>query len=128
MTYITLIMLDSTAKRQKKNLTTHKSLLNKYLYSEKCSVTIFVTILALFFTKSILLFRLIHALKITINRDMRKTWIYKRKGIKGWWVGWYESGKRKAKALPSKAMAEHYRQIKYAQLNSDVFTGTISVE
>ncbi len=56
---------------------------------------------------------------------MRKVWIYKRKRIKGWWIGWYESGKRKAKALPSKALAEHYRQIKYTQLNSDVFTGTI---
>ena len=59
---------------------------------------------------------------------MKKTWIYKRKGIKGWWVGWYESGKRKTKALPSKALAEHFRKIKYAQLNSDVFTGTVSVD
>ena len=59
---------------------------------------------------------------------MRKVWIYKRKRIKGWWVGWYESGKRKAKALPTKALAEHYRQIKYTQLNSDVFTGTITVD
>ncbi|MCP4611079.1 MAG: site-specific integrase [Planctomycetes bacterium] len=59
---------------------------------------------------------------------MKKTWIYKRKGIKGWWIGWYESGKRKAKALPSKALAEHYRQIKYVQLNSDVFTGTVTVD
>jgi len=59
---------------------------------------------------------------------MRKVWVYKRKGIKGWWVGWYESGKRKAKALPTKALAEHYRQIKYAQLNSDVFTGTVTVD
>ncbi|MHC4534453.1 MAG: tyrosine-type recombinase/integrase, partial [Planctomycetota bacterium] len=58
---------------------------------------------------------------------MKKVWIYKRKRIKGWWVGWYESGKRKTKALPSKALAEHFRQIKYTQLNSDVFTGTISV-
>ena len=41
---------------------------------------------------------------------------------------WYESGKRRAKALPTKALAEHYRQIKYAQLNSDVFTGTINVD
>jgi hypothetical protein len=46
---------------------------------------------------------------------MRKVWIYKRKGIKGWWIGWYESGKRKTKALPSKALAEHFRQIKYTQ-------------
>lgn len=59
---------------------------------------------------------------------MRKVWTYKRKHIKGWWVGWYESGKRKAKALPTKALAEHYRQIKYTQLNSDVFTGTVTVD
>ena len=59
---------------------------------------------------------------------MRKAWTYKRKGVKGWWVGWYESGKRKAKALPSKALAEHFRQMKYAQLNSDVFTGAVTVD
>jgi len=59
---------------------------------------------------------------------MKKVWIYKRKGVKGWWIGWYESGKRKAKALPSKALAEHYRQIKYTQLNSDVFTGIVTVD
>ena len=59
---------------------------------------------------------------------MRKVWIYKRKRIKGWWVGWYESGKRKAKALPTKVLAEHFRQIKYTQLNSDVFTGTVTVD
>lgn len=58
---------------------------------------------------------------------MRKVWIYKRKNIKGWWIGCYESGKRKTKVLPSKALAEHYRQIKYTQLNSDVFTGTLTV-
>lgn len=57
---------------------------------------------------------------------MRKTWIYKRKGIKGWWVGWYESGCRKAKALTSKKLAEHFCQLKYTQLNSDVFTGMVS--
>jgi len=59
---------------------------------------------------------------------MRKVWIYKRKNIKGYWVGWYESSDRKSKALPSKDLAEHYKQIKYAQLNSDVFTGIISVD
>jgi len=59
---------------------------------------------------------------------MNKVWLYKRKGVKGWWVGWYESGKRKTKALPSKALAEHYRQIKYTQLNSDVFTGTVTID
>jgi integrase len=59
---------------------------------------------------------------------MRKVWVYKRTGINGWWVGWYESGRRKAKALPSKALAEHYKQIKYTQLNSDVFTGVVAVD
>jgi integrase len=58
---------------------------------------------------------------------MRKPWVYKRKHIKGWWVGWYEGGKRKAKALPSKALAEHFRHIKYTQLNSDVFTSVVDV-
>jgi len=30
--------------------------------------------------------------------------------------------------LPNKALAEHFRQIKYTQLNSDVFTGTVTVD
>ncbi len=58
---------------------------------------------------------------------MKKIWIYKRAGIKGWWVGWYESGKRKAKALPTRKLAEHYCQLKYSQLNSDVFTGIVTI-
>ncbi len=59
---------------------------------------------------------------------MRKVWIYKRNSVTGWWVGWYESGKRKTKALPTKALAEHYCRIKYTQLNSDVFTGTVPAD
>ena len=58
---------------------------------------------------------------------MKKIWLYKRKKVKGYWVGWYESGKRRAKALPSKELAEHFKQIKYTQLNSDVFTGMVVV-
>ncbi len=54
---------------------------------------------------------------------MRKVWVYKRRTVNGWWVGWYENGKRKAKALPPRKLAEHYCQLKYSQLNSDVFTG-----
>ena len=50
---------------------------------------------------------------------MKKVWVYKRNDIKGWWCGWYESGKRKAKTLPSRELAEHYKHIKYTQLNSD---------
>lgn len=56
---------------------------------------------------------------------MRKVWIYKRRNIEGYWVGWYESGIRKAKALPTKELAEHFKHIKYTQLNSDVFTGQV---
>ena len=58
---------------------------------------------------------------------MKKVWVCKRKGIKGWWVGWYESGKRKAKALPTRKLAEHYCHLKYSQLNSDVFTGIVTI-
>ena len=56
---------------------------------------------------------------------MKKAWIYRRKGVKSWWVGWYEHGKRKAKALPTKALAEHFCYMKYTQLNSDIFTGIV---
>lgn len=59
---------------------------------------------------------------------MRKPWVYRRKNVKGWWVGWYQNGKRKAKALPSKSLAEHFRHIKYTQLNSDIFTGVVDFE
>jgi len=57
---------------------------------------------------------------------MKKPWVYRRKSIKGWWIGWYESGKRKAKAFPTKSLAEHFRHIKYTQLNSDVFTSIVN--
>jgi integrase len=59
---------------------------------------------------------------------MRKPWVYKRANIKGWWVGWYESGRRKAKAFPTKSLAEHFRHIKYVQLNSDVFTSVVDFD
>jgi integrase len=59
---------------------------------------------------------------------MRKPWVYKRRGIKGWWTGWYESGKRKAKAFPTRNLAEHFRHIKYTQLNSDVFTSIVDFD
>ena len=59
---------------------------------------------------------------------MKKAWVYKRKNVKGWWVGWYESGNRKAKALPNKKLAEHFCQLKYSQLNSDVFTGMVAAD
>ena len=58
---------------------------------------------------------------------MKKPCVYKRKNINGWWVGWYEGGKRKSKSLPTKTLAEHFWHIKYTQLNSDVFTGIVDV-
>jgi integrase len=61
-------------------------------------------------------------------KAVKKPWVYKRNGIPGWWCGWYEGGKRKAKALPNKDLAEHFRHMKYAQLNSDVFTSIIDCE
>jgi len=67
----------------------------------------------------------LHPHNYDIMNAMKKVWIYKRNNTKGWWCGWYESGKRKAKALPSKKLAEHFKQIKYTQLNSDVFTGQV---
>jgi integrase len=59
---------------------------------------------------------------------MKKPWVYKRRGIKGWWTGWYEGGKRKAKAFPTKGLAEHFRYVKYTQLNSDVFTSMVDFD
>jgi len=59
---------------------------------------------------------------------MRKPWVYKRKNIRGWWTGWYEGGKRKAKAFPTKSLAGHFRHIKYTQLNSDVFTSVVDFD
>jgi integrase len=60
--------------------------------------------------------------------DMKKPWVYERKDVNGWWVGWYEGGRRKAKSFPTKTLADHFKQVKYAQLNSDVFTGLVNVE
>ncbi len=59
---------------------------------------------------------------------MKKPWVYKRNGIPGWWCGWYEGGKRKAKALPNKSLAEHFSHVKYVQLNSDVFTSIVDFD
>jgi integrase len=80
------------------------------------------------------LLRVLHAVsdgdtqKCRYNGTMKKAWIYRRKNVKGWWCGWYEGGKRKAKALPTKALAEHFRNIKYTQLNSDVFTSVVDFD
>lgn len=58
---------------------------------------------------------------------MRKVWTYKRSGRKGVTVAWYEGGRQRSKALPTKALASHFTKIKYQQLNSDVFLASIGV-
>ncbi len=58
---------------------------------------------------------------------MKKVWIYKRKGSKGYYVAWYEQGKQKTKLLPNKHLAEHFQHLKYHQLNSDVFQSAINL-
>lgn len=84
------------------------------------------TVMSLFCLRICLLFQLDSLLNIyDIINGMKKVWVYKRKEVNGYWVGWYESGIRKAKALPTKELAEHFKQIKYTQLNSDVFTGQV---
>jgi len=50
------------------------------------------------------------------------------KAHQGMVVRWYEGGKRKAKALPNKSLAEHFRHIKYTQLNADVFTSIVDLD
>jgi len=56
---------------------------------------------------------------------MKKVWIYQRKDRKGYYVAWREFGKQKSKLLPTKRLAEHFRHIKYQQLNTDVFISPI---
>jgi integrase len=59
---------------------------------------------------------------------MRKPWVSKRKNVKGWWCGWYEGGRRHAKAFPNKVLADHFAKLKYVQLNSDVYTGLLDAD
>ena len=47
------------------------------------------------------------------------------KNRSGYFVGWYENGKRKSKALPNKALAQHFSKLQYQRLNDDVFTGVL---
>ena len=53
---------------------------------------------------------------------------YKRVGRSGWWLRWTcpAAGKRITKSFHNKGQADHFRKMLYAQLNSDVFVGTIN--
>ena len=59
--------------------------------------------------------------------NLEKNWIYNRKDRTDYYVAWYENGKQCTKVLPTKALAKHYAQIKYQQLNSDVFLSSINM-
>jgi len=54
---------------------------------------------------------------------------YKRPGKSGWWLRWTDpmTKKRITKSFHTKALAEHYRNILYQQLNADVFISTINI-
>lgn len=48
----------------------------------------------------------------------RKPWVHKRKNRAGWWVGWYDAeGRRHAKELPNKSLAEQFSSRKVLELN-----------
>lgn len=48
----------------------------------------------------------------------KKPWVSKRKNRTGWWVGWYDHrGKRCAKQLPNKALADQFAARKTLELN-----------
>ncbi len=59
--------------------------------------------------------------------SLKKVWTYRRKGRAGVYVGWYELGRRCAKSLPTKELADHFSKVKYQQLNSGVFTGLLDI-
>jgi hypothetical protein len=44
---------------------------------------------------------------------MKKVWLYKRKAVKGWWVGWYESGKLKTRLWGHAKMDRDKKTLKY---------------
>jgi len=58
---------------------------------------------------------------------MKKVRLYKPKGRPSWYISWREGGKEKKRALPTKALAEHYRSIKYHELNMEVFRSQIDL-
>jgi integrase len=48
-------------------------------------------------------------------------WTYKRQGVPGYWVGWYdETGQRRAKSFPNKTLAKRFAATKEDQLTAGV--------
>lgn len=47
---------------------------------------------------------------------------FQRKDRAGWWVRWFENGQKKHKSCSTKKEADHFRQLQYMRLNSDVYS------
>lgn len=58
---------------------------------------------------------------------MKQVRIYQRKNRPGWYVGWYENGKEKCRAMRNKKLAEHFRSIVYYRLNTEGFFSRIDM-
>jgi len=58
---------------------------------------------------------------------MKRIRIYKRPDRPGWHVSWREDGKEHKRSFPNKKLADHYAQVKYAELNSGVFRSVIDM-
>lgn len=52
---------------------------------------------------------------------------FQKKGHKGWFIRWFDNKKQVTRCLPTKAIADHYRHIKYQELNFEVFRQAVSM-
>ena len=54
---------------------------------------------------------------------------FKKPNSKAWWLRWTDpvTKKRPAKSFPTKKLADHFRNILYYRLNTDVFIGVINI-
>lgn len=52
---------------------------------------------------------------------MKRVRVYQRPDRPGWHVSWREKGKERKRSFPNKKLADHYGQVKYAELNTGVF-------
>lgn len=52
-----------------------------------------------------------------MNR-LRRVWLYRRKGDRGWYVYWREAGQTHCRRAPTKELAQRMQQLKWAELNA----------
>ena len=58
---------------------------------------------------------------------MKKVRLYQRKDRPGWHVSWRENGKERKRSFPNKKIADHYCQIKYVEINNEVFRSLVDL-